>query len=385
MFNVAIPSVYRFSFRKGLPKKSASTPLFRLRYDKNRFFKTQIAIVVGKRVDKRAVIRNKIKRRFSSALQGILKEYQVENYSLVFFVNKDAADAQIADITQSLVATLQKNWSNIKIMGIGTIFTAIFFNPITNLLVLCYQVLHFVHLPYALGFSIILLTVLIRIVLYPFVNTQIRSSVEMQKLSPKIAAIRDKFKSDARKQQEETMKLYKEHGVNPASGCLPSLVQIPVIWSLYHALTTVVAADSLAKIREINNALYSPALKIQQIWDVTFFGVALSQSPSKLFGAHPWVVLVPVATGLFQFLLSKMMIPLTSGKVKPKGNDFQSTFQSQSVFIFPVMIGFFSFTLPFGLSLYWNTFTIFGILQQYRLMGWGSLEPWVQKVQAYGR
>jgi YidC/Oxa1 family membrane protein insertase len=68
-----------------------------------------------------------------------------------------------------------------------------------------------------------------------------------------------------------------------------------------------------------------------------------------------------------------------------KDDDFQAAFQKQSLFIFPVMIGFFSFTLPVGLSLYWNTFTLFGILQQYLLVGPGGAAPWFKKLNLYGR
>jgi YidC/Oxa1 family membrane protein insertase len=68
---------------------------------------------------------------------------------------------------------------------------------------------------------------------------------------------------------------------------------------------------------------------------------------------------------------------------KKKNDDFASAFQSQSMYIFPVMIGFFSYTFPIGLSLYWNTFTIFGIMQQYRISGLGGLTEWKNKV--YGQ
>ncbi len=270
-------------------------------------------------------------------------------------------------------------------MDIGNILAVLFFNPITNLLVLFFYALQSLHIPYALGFSIIVMTVFIRLLVYPFVSAQIKSAVKMQTVAPHIAKVREKHKSDARKQQAEIMRLYKEHGVNPVSGCLPVLIQIPIIWSLYHVLTTVVAANTPEKISSINNVLYFDFLRIQQVWDSSFFGISLSQSPSQVITTLPLIVLVPVLTGLFQFVLSKMMLPVVNKKKdKKKKEDFQSAFQAQSLFIFPVMIGFFSFTLPFGLSLYWNTFTIFGILQQYQLAGPGGLEPWIQKIRKNG-
>jgi YidC/Oxa1 family membrane protein insertase len=95
-------------------------------------------------------------------------------------------------------------------------------------------------------------------------------------------------------------------------------------------------------------------------------------------------LLIPVLTGVFQFIQSKMMLPPTDpkkkdDKTKKKSDDFATAFQSQSLYIFPVMIGFLSYNFPIGLSLYWNTFTIFGIIQQYKISGLGGLEDWIKK------
>lgn len=271
---------------------------------------------------------------------------------------------------------------------LGSAFNTVILIPITNILVTIYHFLYLIHIPSALGFAIILLTVLIRVVLYPFVSAQIKSTAKMQKVAPHIASIKEKYKKDAKKQQEETMKLYKEHGINPAGGCLPSLVQVPIIWGLYRVLETVVVADSLASIKKINDGMYSflNFAHINHIWDVTFFGLPLSASPSKLFTTMPLIILIPIITAAFQFVLSKMMLPVTApAKTDKKSSpDFQTAFQSQSMFIFPIMIGFFSFSFPVGLSLYWNTFTIFGILQQYLLVGAGGLTPWIKKIKSNG-
>lgn len=264
----------------------------------------------------------------------------------------------------------------------GNIFTLLISQPITNLLVACYQLLNFIHVPFALAFSIIALTIVIRLILYPLTASQIRASKKMQDLAPHISNVKDKHKSDKKRQQEEMMKLYKEHGVNPAAGCLPALLQIPIIWGLYHVLTKVVNANSLEKLNEVNSLLYSNSLKLTVLWDTTFFGIPLSASPSKEFGSMPYLILVPVVTGLLQFILSKMMLPAVA--VKAKKDDFQSAFAKQSLYIFPVMIGFFSYSFPFGLSLYWNAFTIFGILQQYILVGPGGLTEWLAKI-GYGK
>lgn len=265
----------------------------------------------------------------------------------------------------------------------GNIFEILFINPITNVLVASYKLLSLIGMPFALGFSIIILTVIIKLILWPFVSTQIKSAAKMQKLTPHMSALKEKHKGDKKKHQEELMKLYKEHGINPAAGCLPLIIQLPVIWSLYSVLTTIVGAQSVAAIDKINKILYFDFLKLTSVWDTNFLGFALASSPSKMMSSAPYLILIPVLTGVFQFVLSKMMMAETTllpVKTEKKEDDFQTAFQKQSLFLFPAMIGFFSFSLPIGLSLYWNTFTIFGILQQYLLIGPGAARPWFEKV-----
>lgn len=270
------------------------------------------------------------------------------------------------------------------------IFNILVTIPITNLLVFFYTLINGIGIPYAFGFSIIALTVFVRLLLYPFTATQIKSAVKMQKAAPHLAAIREKHKGDNKKQQEETMRIYKEHGVNPAAGCLPVLIQLPITLGLYNVLRSVVAVHNVQGLAQINKVLYFDFLKLQRIWDTTFFGLPLAESPSKLFTHMPLMILVPVITGALQFVLSKMMMPDSSlitpvVKKEKKEDDFSTAFQKQSMFLFPIMIGFFSFSLPLGLSLYWNTFTIFGILQQYLVAGPGGATHYFKKVNLHGR
>ncbi|KKQ96333.1 MAG: hypothetical protein A3C27_02845 [Candidatus Levybacteria bacterium RIFCSPHIGHO2_02_FULL_39_36] len=266
------------------------------------------------------------------------------------------------------------------------IFNILFANPITNLLVGFYQLLFTLHIPYAFGFSIILLTVFIRILLYPLISAQIKSAHDMQKIAPHLSRVKEKYKDDKKRQQEEMMKLYKEHSVNPAAGCLPLIIQLPIIWSLYNVLTKAVVLNTSDGLSKINQVLYFDFLKIDKVWDTIFFGLPLGANPSSLMGQLPLIILVPILTGVFQFILSKMMMPEKVPQIPgTKEDDFQAVFQKQSLYIFPVMIGFFSLNLPIGLSLYWNTFTIFGILQQYLLLGPGSAAPIFQKINLHGR
>jgi YidC/Oxa1 family membrane protein insertase len=266
-------------------------------------------------------------------------------------------------------------------------FDIILVDPILNVLLFIYHVLFMFNTPYALGFSIIVLTVIIRFVLYPLTSSQLKASKKMLELNPHISRLKEKHKGDAKTLQAETMKLYKEFGVNPAAGCLPVLVQLPIIWGLYAVLNKVIHLGANTVV-EVNKLAYNDFLKISKPWDVYFLGIPLAQNPSHLISTlGPGVLLVPLLTGVFQFIQSKMMMiqaPKKEDKKvvnnEKKKDDFATAFQSQSLYIFPIMIGFLSYTFPIGLSLYWNTFTIFGIIQQYKISGLGGLMDWKEKI-----
>lgn len=271
-------------------------------------------------------------------------------------------------------------------MDIGIFFNEVFIRPILNVLVAIYQLLFLLHIPYSLGFAIIILTILIRFIMYPLITAQLRTSKKMQDLAPHLSKVKEKHKGDAAKLQQETMRLYKEHGVNPAAGCLPALIQIPIIWALYSVLQKVVGFSSDSVVAHVNQEVYLPFLRLSTPWDQYFFGLPLGQNPSNLLSNMPLILLIPLLTGFFQFIQSKMMMvskpkdaPLGEKKEDKQG-DFASAFQTQSLYIFPVMIGFFSYGFPIGLSLYWNTFTIFGILQQHRVSGLGALAQDIERI-----
>ncbi|MBI2031594.1 MAG: membrane protein insertase YidC [Candidatus Levybacteria bacterium] len=276
-------------------------------------------------------------------------------------------------------------------MSDPNIFNYVLVWPILNGLIAIYKLLFTLSIPYALGFSIIILTALIRFALYPMMASQLKASKKMQELSPHLSKLKEKHKEDAKRLQQETMRLYKEHGVNPAAGCLPMLVQLPIIWGLYSVLQQIVRPESQKVISEINKVVYFDFLKITNGWDTNFFGLPLGSNPANLLSTlGPLIFLVPIITGVLQFIQSKMLFTpasqnaknkdLPAGRQEKKKDDFASAFQSQSTYIFPIMIGFFSYTFPIGLSLYWNTFTLFGIIQQYQIVGLGGLESWKNKL-----
>jgi len=257
-------------------------------------------------------------------------------------------------------------------------FDVILINPILNIMVAIYQLLYHMHVPSALGFSIIVLTIVVRLILFPLMHQSLRQQKKMQQLTPHINKLKEKHKNDAKRLQVEQMALFKEHGVNPASGCFVMLVQIPILIALYQVLLLVVHSKTVIA---INSRLYFNFLKLDHMWNTTFFGIPLGSTPKELLATVGYaILLVSVLTGALQLIQSKMMMqPAADMPKKEPGKepDFATTFQTQSMYLLPVMVGFFSFSLPFGLSLYWNTLTIFGIIQQYIISGWGGLVDWL--------
>jgi YidC/Oxa1 family membrane protein insertase len=253
------------------------------------------------------------------------------------------------------------------------IFNVLLVQPITNGLVAFYQLLTYVHVPYALGFAIILMTLVIRFILYPFTRAQLKTSQQLQKIQPHLAKIKEKHKNDMKMQQQATMALYKEHGVNPAAGCLPGIVQIVVLlFGFYPAIREIIALSPKAIVSTINHMVYFPVLRLVHPWDTSFFGLPLAKTPAQLMPTVGFLILLlPLLTGVMQFVQSKMMLgsqPKPSPTEKKKEDDFATTFQKQSLFLVPIMITYFSYQFPVGLSLYWNTFTVFAIVQQYLML-----------------
>jgi YidC/Oxa1 family membrane protein insertase len=256
--------------------------------------------------------------------------------------------------------------------------------PIINVLVGLYHLLQWAHIPYAFGFSIILLTVLIRLLMYPLVTNQLKMSKKMQELAPHQAKIKEKYKGDMKQQQQAQLALYREHGVNPAAGCLPGAVQLVILlFGLYPTLTKVLTIHGKELVNYVNHLAYLPSLHLSQPFDTHFFGLSLDKTPGHLLAVAPVAaILVPILTGVFQIIQSKMMMPVAEKKTvqqlkENKPEDFMVAFQKQTLYLLPIMISIFSFQFNVGLSLYWNTYTIFGIIQQYRTSGWGSLEQWM--------
>lgn len=255
-----------------------------------------------------------------------------------------------------------------------TIWNQLLIWPITNLLVVFYKFCEWLHLPGPLGFAIILLTITVRILLYPLMNAQLKSAKKMADMKPHLDALSAKHKDDKQALQQAQLALYKEHGVNPAAGCLPTLIQFPILIALYNVFYQVLGNGNGTKLLEdINAIVYAPFLKVQN-FDIHFLGTNLAIKPAEWQQYGWWLLMIPIITGGLQLWQTKLMSPKTTAVAvktqetdKDKKQDTMADMQKQMMFITPIMFGFFALQLPVGLALYWNIFGLFGIMQQLQI------------------
>jgi len=171
------------------------------------------------------------------------------------------------------------------------------------------------------GLGIIIVTILLRLVLYPLTISQTKSMAKMKQLQPELNEIQKKYKDKPEEYQKRTIELYQKHGVNPLGGCLPLLIQLPILWAFFPVLREIPVSD---------------LTKFLGIWE-------LSQP-------DPYYVL-PVLSALTTWWQSKVT---STGDAS----------QNSMMLIMPIMIGLFSISFPSGLVLYWITSNVLGVLQQ---------------------
>ena len=229
---------------------------------------------------------------------------------------------------------------------------------VTKLLIMLYGFTH------NYGVAIILLTILIRVILYPLMQKQMVSMREMQKIQPLMKAVQDKYKNDKERLNKELMALYKEHKVNPMSGCLPLLIQMPILILLFQTLRVFDYLDPITGniaggflwIASHYNVMENSEL-------VAKAGLALSERliPFGFFGIE-YIGILPFLVGGTMYIQQKMTSP---GSAAGKDGGSSAQTQKMMTIMMPLMIGFMSFSLPSGLTLYWFTSTLLGIGQQY--------------------
>ena len=207
--------------------------------------------------------------------------------------------------------------------------------PIGELLMLpLFKMIHMFVANY--GISIILFSIIIKLLLYPLSISQMRSAQKMKLITPETTAIREKFKDDPKKQQQEIMKMYSEYGINPAGGCLPLLLQMPILYALWAVLRTAI------DLRQANFFLW--------ITDLSMPDVIVSL-PFKipLFNVDQFSGLA-ILMGITMFIQQKLTL------TDPR--------QKAMVYMMPVMFTFMFSGFPSGLNLYYFMFNLLSILQQ---------------------
>jgi YidC/Oxa1 family membrane protein insertase len=260
------------------------------------------------------------------------------------------------------------------------IFIPILINPLINILLAFYHLAAALGLPGPLGWSIIFLTLAVRLAVFPAMAAQLRHQRRLAELKPHLAELKKKHGHDPKRHREEQAKLYREKGVSPAGGCLPAIVQAVIVIGLYSVFFGVLNKPIGQVLTHLNSAAYFEALKIGSL-DKTFFGLDLSLSPAH-YGLLTAFLLIPVVTGILQLFLAKMTTLPPSprdSKKEPSFEDALLSSQSTMIYLLPLMTAYFAFSFPVGLALYWNVANIFAIIQQYIIMGPGGLAAWLPK------
>ncbi|CAA7389661.1 unnamed protein product [Spirodela intermedia] len=231
-----------------------------------------------------------------------------------------------------------------------------------------------VHVPYAYGFAIILLTVIVKVLTLPLTKQQVESTLAMQNLQPKIKAIQQRYAGNQERIQLETSRLYKQAGVNPLAGCLPTLATIPVWIGLYQALSNVANEGLLTE-----GFFWIPSLGGPTTIAARQTGAGISWLVPFVDGHPPlgWsdtaaYLVLPVLLVVSQYFSMEIM--------KPPQTDDPSQKNSLLVLKFlPLMIGYFSLSVPSGLSIYWFTNNVLSTGQQVWLRKLGGAKPAVDE------
>ncbi|MCS6871250.1 MAG: YidC/Oxa1 family membrane protein insertase [Anaerolineae bacterium] len=204
--------------------------------------------------------------------------------------------------------------------------------------------------------AIIVFTILSRIITYPLMRQQLKSSKRMREIAPKLQALREQYKGPQNREAlaRAQMELYRQEGINPMAGCLPLLIQMPILFGLYGAIYATLATTPL-QFLDIQNRLLIPELSAMLPLKNQFLWMNLGQP-------DPYFVL-PILVVVSTWLQSKIMTPPVTDP-----NDPSAAVSRNMTTIMPLMVGLFSISFASGLSVYWVASNIVGIVQ-YAMMG----------------
>ena len=274
-------------------------------------------------------------------------------------------------------------------------FLAWLFTPIFKamfiILVGVYDVLRALGVPAAIGWAIVALTLIVRTIVIPLYRRQLVSQRRMQMLQPEIKEIQKRYKGDAMKARVAQQELFKERGISPLAGCLPLLLQMPLLFIIYSVIQNgLTNVDPTAMLdvfgvqvvpltcNNINPATGQPDAALGPCIDtvIPFLGTSIDVSqPSTIFsvtiiGFVLGISILAIVSAALQLVQSKMMLPQTSDEDDPN-----TRIQRQTMLLLPLISVAYGGFLPAGLFIYWITATIFSIVQQYLIVGWGGMFP----------
>lgn len=226
----------------------------------------------------------------------------------------------------------------------GHFFEVIFSQPIFNLLIWLYNVGG-----KDIGIAIILLTIIVKALLWPFSAKALRSQKALSDLQPKVEALKKQYGTDKEGMAKALMALYSQEKVSPMSSCLPVLIQLPVLIALYHTLSQ--------SLKSTGFELLYPFVANPGTINQTSLGFLDLGNPN-----------IPLAllAGVGQFFQAKMMVTKSQPKGTPGAEDEQmlATMNKQMVYMMPLLTVFIAWKLPGGLSLYWLVTNVLTIAQQ---------------------
>mgnify|MGYP001022216944 CR=1 FL=1 len=235
----------------------------------------------------------------------------------------------------------------------SSIFNTILFQPLFNIFVGLYNLVP----GHDVGVVILIITVLIRLVLYPLTNHSIKSQKAMQELQPKLEEIKKQYAGDQQKQAQATMELYKTGKVNPLASCLPLLIQLPILIALYWVFSSSLDAKTIAKTLQDN--LYPFIANPGSINPVTMWVFNLAVASPVL----------AVLAGAAQYLQAKTMMKKTPAvattDAPSKEQSMASMMNKQMLYFMPALTVLIGFSLPAGLTLYWFWSTLLMAGQQW--------------------
>ncbi len=229
---------------------------------------------------------------------------------------------------------------------ISLVFNKIFYEPLLNGLAVLVNILPF----HDVGFAIIILTILVRFIIFPFTHSATVTQTKIKKLEPELKEIKNKFKNDNQEQTKKIMELYKKHGINPITGLLSLFFQIPILFALYRVFTI---GNSFAASGHLYSFISAPG-----IVNNMFLGFIDMTQSSYILAA---------LAAVSQFFQIKLMTPPVKKPFKAAASFKENLSQSisiQSRYIMPLLVFYIGLKFSSALALYWTTMNIFAIVHE---------------------